>query len=98
MKAFPSVPYPPRRLRTERHILVRTWRPVGHMHGPCIEVDEDGADRHGALLAGLPRIGMAADGVGRAEMVGGGRAHVLEGKCAAMHLQQRAHAIGAIER
>src|SRR5262249_22641691 len=61
-------------LDAERHVIVRARRPVGHVHGPRLEIDEHGADRHRAFLARLARIGMAADRVGRAEMVRRGRA------------------------
>src|SRR5262249_49173186 len=85
-------------LDAERHVIVRARRPVGHVHGPRLEIDEHGADRHRAFLARLARIGMAADRIRRAEMVRRGRAHVREGERAAMGIEQRAHAIGAVER
>ena len=88
----------PLKPRPERHIIVDARRPVGHMHRPRLEIDEHGADRHGALRLRLARIGMPADRKRRAEVVGGGRTHVREGQSAAMLLQQVPHAIDAVER
>ena len=83
---------------TERHVFIAARRPIGDVHRAGVEIDEHRADRHGALGIGLLRIGMAADAVGRAEMVGRGVTHVVEGERAAMRLQQFAHAVGAVER
>src|SRR4249919_3662763 len=68
------------------------------MHRSRLEIDEHGADGHGALWLRLARIGMPADRKWCAEVVGGGRAHAGEGQSAAMRLQQVPHAIDAVER
>jgi hypothetical protein len=72
--------------------------PLGDVHHACVEVDQHGARRHGALGCWLAWVGMAADRIGRAAMVGRRRAHVLKGYGPVMRTKQFAHAVDTVER
>ena len=65
-------------LHIERLIFVAAGGTVGDVHDARIEINEDGADRHGAPGGRLLGVGMPANAVRRAAMVHGGQAHMLE--------------------